>query len=423
MNHSESSAINYDKLMPRTNLVDQAHKLAGKVTGWTRGKIDQSGIMELQESANELSETTLRYEDQMHNAESDLHCKILARMEQVRKQFEALKKREVVERVEDIIRALREEKEENCSLATVGIAILLHKKIKDNYESPRDQRALQIIGVQNLPMKENFLEDLLKNKDEFNKKTTDLKAHYLEATSDEKNTDGRTIIIGRLLQELYTAEMANRILEKYNELLKNIRDPGKKISWDKVEQKIEKDLPTIIKALPKFHEKIQEKVITFTSDENKETWEEKVKEIERWIEKNTSAKGTKLEIQHDFISEEERERLIKENGKADYGDYVKMNVTAQNGKFNVFLSEMLGIRSISRNPSVPVHFKLTPVTENNSLANIKRPWDRDENFYHTLKVAAHIDGEYRQYQAEFNAISKAETQSLVDSVLALFSEA
>lgn len=386
-----------------------AGDLAVDVTIWTRDKIDDEGILLLQERANRLLQLALNANPD--NVESDQDYEMFRLKNEIVEVFDILKRKRGVELGERCIRALEEKtrgQNFEIMMRARGLEqLLVNRPHLAGERGASDVRDFLFQRGDASLKSQPFIREFAKDPEKF--------AHIVERMEEELKEEPRGDESDYVLaqyQYLFPLLKAHELNLKWIRALKG--DLEKRPTEDAMRKRVEPLL-----RVPALRNLIETSKFSADSD----TTDKELERVERAITKWFEEKSPEVHLTYNFISKRERDSTNKRTGGADYNDYVFLNfIRNENGTFSTLLSEKLGVRTFMDHEGgqspYRIHALLEELREKFPEAKMTNPLARDESMEHAWRDYGHVDLEYRQMQAKIEGVDKNTALSLCKQAFA-----
>lgn len=400
--------------------IKDANKLCGDIILWTWNKYHTEDTLSLREQACELSELVLKSNPE--NVESDEHVQIGVKTVDLRQEYMSL-----------VNKSLSRISDENSFLRQKTTDIMV--EMQDELDKTIRYQEVLVKANQGDPLVAEAC-SILKNTGfsspeqikEFGKHMTDL----MKGKKTGASADISFNTIYETLRRLRTAMSALPMLDKIEERIGKQDEDSKKEYRDASEViKLEKDSSSIheqiIKALDLRNRQVN---VELSNDVEEKESKNVLNTVNQWLRNAES--GESLRLSRDFLSKKEpygKKRLKKGSDVAvgaSYGDVAIIRVDRQGENYNIFVSEMLGVRTYAANDAFRLKSALMAISE--ALKDLDEkmefvgPKQKDERMEQVWKDYSHIDSEYRQLQLSFKDLSKEKAEFVILNLLAELSK-
>lgn len=383
-------------------------ELSSEVTLWTRDKIDNPGILELQEKANELYKMIQGTNTFNTESNKDHHLTLL--VSELKIAFKEAKKKNSEYLINEASRwrdLAQELSEENISRINetkeryMRAAENWRKKISSNPEATRQSQRfdeiIALIGEKNLSDREEIIQIC---------------------------ETGKTILDPTMFDLLNRLRLNQLISHRMDFALKKFGSTDEAL----IDSHITKTRNFVFRHYPDFLRKLNDLSISISSEINPVDLAELENKIMSWV--NGSQKNSRCSFSYNFISEKERQEKSKLYGGADHSDYIHIellnsNLNGQNS-FTAELSESLGVGTIAREQNFSKKFRLQEIIpEIQGLGNqfavtgLDKVSDETVAFF---KEYLHVDNDKRQCHLSLKDLSLEQAQNLLDKVFSLIGQ-
>jgi|GEM_PF-2093731 hypothetical protein len=360
--------------------------LCGEITAWTRGKMDEECVVELQDRTNKLAKKLVKMS--ILNVESDQHAHVLNESHFLRERFETVRKKLIAEK----IRFIREVSKDRFFAHTEDIAVSIKTLIEN---------------LENWP--ENMHEDIQHFSQVIKGKDLKRKSAYFDFRKAHKTflSQKKRLNVPRLLKADIADYLEAGYLYFWSDFLLRKLDEQEDLS------RVEEQVGSVYEHVQKSSKFSLETQSPFSEGE----LQQGVAQIKKWL--NNAFVGTSFLYNHEFVSEEEKEKKKQAYGGSDYSDHLRVKFTAVSREgetvFDVFISETLGAATFAREQKMQTDFALKNFLED-ILPQIMKEKDLTESDVSMWNEYKHVDRECRMIQGKITGLTREEAEVVVDKL-------
>jgi hypothetical protein len=392
----------------RPELYKNAGDLCMEITVWTRDKIDDEGILSLQEKTNLLFQLAL--DANTENVESDQDYQIYRLQEEIKKEYEKIKekrKQELIDRSLEALFTIQKEITFDLLMAMRSLEKLLldNPDLLKAYSSYKMIEYFFIVPDPEKSYQKQFNKEAALSLEGLEKIIT-----LLEKNLSQEPEENRNIQILLRYQQILPVTKAQLANLKWIKLLKS------KTILKRSEEEIKKRIEPLLKNT-RFKNIFEPQNFSADPDTSPEKLESIRDSLEKWLNGNNQ----QASFTYNFVSQQERNSKREKKEGSDYNDYLNLVLERNpNQNFDLSLSEKLGVRTFLENQERDIPYKIKEILEKLKekfpKINITNPLKKDSNMEKAWQDYGHIDLEYRQLQIKIESADKDSSRVLIEAV-------